>query len=292
MEASAGVLIIEDDRESCDTLGSILCSIGYRVSTASSAKEALDILKNSDQSIVIAELQMPDMNAGELVAIVKNINPKINLLVITPYLYINSAIEVMEAGAFAYITKPFNPSEIRIVTQHALEHYHLIDEVKNGGANFDLSVVDSLTGVYNHRYLHEVLDREIARANRYPQHLCLVMIDIDDFKKYNDSKGHLSGDAMLKQLSGILLKSVRNPDMVFRYSGEEFVVLMMETKKSEAQKAGCRILEAVNKDASVTVSIGIADYPGDTAQKDALFDLAKGALLKAKASGKNKICVA
>lgn len=291
MDACANVLVVEDDKEASQKLGSILCSAGNRVTIASCAKEGLEILKKEGHSIVIIELQMADMNAGEFVGSVKNIDPKINVIVITPYLFISSAIKVMEAGAFAYITRPFNPSEIRMTVQHAAEHYLLMDEAKKKAYHFDLSILDSLTGAYNHRYLHEVLDREIARANRYPQHFCLVMADIDDFNKYNDLNGHLAGDALLKQVAGLLMKYVRNPDLVFRYGGEEFVILMMETKKREAQGASLRILKSIEEALPVTASMGIADYPGDSAQKDALIKSAAEALSKAKKAGKNQACI-
>src|SRR5512135_2015637 len=221
MNKTIEVLVIEDEKESAEALGSVLYQAGYNVNLVSSAREGLKILRDVRCAAVISELRMPDMGGSELVREVKKQDPKISVLVITPYLFINSAIEVMEDGAFGYITKPFNPTEIRIVLQHAVERYFLMNEADKKSYYYDLSILDGLTGIYNHRYLHEVLDREITRARRYPQHMSLAMIDVDNFKKYNDTNGHMAGDELLRGLTNLIVRSMRNLDMVFRYGGEE-----------------------------------------------------------------------
>ena len=128
MKRSADILVIEDEKEASETIGSVLYSAGHNVNLVSSAKEGLKMLRDIHCAAVITELRMPDMSGDELVRAIKNIDPKISVIVVTPYLFINSAIEVMESGAFGYITKPFNPSEIRIVIEHAVERYYLMDE--------------------------------------------------------------------------------------------------------------------------------------------------------------------
>ena len=292
MRRSADILVIEDEKESSETLGSVLYAAGHNVSLVSSAKEGLKILKDIRCAVVITELRMPDMSGSELVRTIKNLDPKTSVIVITPYLFINSAIEVMEDGAFGYITKPFNPSEIRIVVEHAVERYFLMNEASKKSYYYDLSILDGLTGVYNHRYLHEVLDREIVRARRYPQHLSLVMTDVDNFKKYNDTNGHLAGDELLRGLSNLFVRSIRSLDMIFRYGGEEFVILMIETDKKGANLAAERILNLACLSLPTTLSMGIADYPTDATEKDILIDKADKALYQAKVTGKNKICLA
>jgi len=292
MKQSADILLIEDEKEASEALGAVLYAAGHNVNIVASAKEGLKMLKDVKCAVVITELRMPDMSGSELVRSIKDIDPKISVVVITPYLFINSAIEVMEDGAFGYVTKPFNPSEIRIVVEHALERYLLMDEANKKSYYYDLSILDGLTGVYNHRYLHEVLDREIARARRYPQHLSLMMIDVDNFKKYNDSNGHMAGDELLRAMTNLFVRSVRNLDMVFRYGGEEFVVLMIETDKKGANLAAERILNLVRLSLPTTISMGVSDYPSDATEKNVLIDKADKALYQAKTTGKNKICLA
>ncbi len=292
MKQTADILVIEDEKEASETIGSVLYAAGHNVNIVTSAKEGLRMLQDIKCAVVITELRMPDMSGSELVRAIKNIDPKISVIVITPYLFINSAIEVMEDGAFGYVTKPFNPSEIRIVVDHAIERYLLMDEANKKSYYYDLSILDGLTGVYNHRYLHEVLDREIARARRYPQHMSLMMVDVDNFKKYNDTNGHMAGDELLRAMTNLFVRSIRNLDMVFRYGGEEFVILMIETDKKGASLAADRILNLVRLSLPTTVSMGIADYPSDATEKNILIDKADKALYQAKTTGKNKICMA
>lgn len=286
------ILLIEDEKQSSEKLGAVLYAAGYNVNLASSAKEGLQILKDLKCAVVIHELRLPDMGGVELVRAIKNIDARMSIVVITPYLFINSAIEAMENGAFGYITKPFNPSEIRIVIQHAVERYCLMDEANKKSYYYDLSILDGLTGVYNHRYLHEVLDREIIRARRYPQSLSLLMIDVDNFKKYNDTNGHMAGDELLKSLTNLFVRSLRTLDMVFRYGGEEFCILLVETNKEGARLAAERLLNLVRISLPSTISMGVAEFPTDSKEKDQLIDKADKALYKAKTTGKNKVVLA
>jgi diguanylate cyclase (GGDEF)-like protein len=292
MQQSAEILLIEDEAEASEKLGAVLYAAGHNVNVASSAKEGLKLLKDLKCAVVITELRLPDMGGVELIRAIKNIDAKISVIVITPYLFINSAIEAMENGAFGYITKPFNPSEIRIVVQHAVERYFLMDEANKKSYYYDLSILDGLTGVYNHRYLHEVLDRELMRARRYPQSLSLVMVDVDNFKKYNDTNGHMAGDELLKGLTNLFVRSLRNLDMIFRYGGEEFCILLIETNKEGARLAAERLLNLVRLSLPTTISMGIAEFPTDSKEKDMLIDKADKALYQAKSTGKNKVVLA
>ena len=292
MQQSSEILLIEDEAEASEKLGAVLYAAGHNVNVASSAKEGLKLLKDLKCAVVITELRLPDMGGVELIRAIKNIDAKISVIVITPYLFINSAIEAMENGAFGYITKPFNPSEIRIVVQHAVERYFLMDEANKKSYYYDLSILDGLTVVYNHRYLHEVLDRELMRARRYPQSLSLVMVDVDNFKKYNDTNGHMAGDELLKGLTNLFVRSLRNLDMVFRYGGEEFCILLIETNKEGARLAAERLLNLVRLSLPTTISMGIAEFPTDSKEKDMLIDKADKALYQAKSTGKNKVVLA
>jgi len=292
MQQSAEILLIEDESEASEKLGAVLYAAGHNVNVASSAKEGLKLLKDLKCAVVITELRLPDMGGVELIRAIKNIDAKISAVVITPYLFINSAIEAMENGAFGYITKPFNPSEIRIVVQHAVERYFLMDEANKKSYYYDLSILDGLTGVYNHRYLHEILDRELMRARRYPQSLSLIMVDVDNFKKYNDTNGHMAGDELLKGLTNLFVRSLRNLDMVFRYGGEEFCILLIETNKDGARLAAERLLNLVRLSLPTTISMGIAEFPTDSKEKDMLIDKADKALYQAKTTGKNKAVLA
>lgn len=160
---------------------------------------------------------------------------------------------------------------------------------------------DSLTGVANHRMFHETLEREIARSDRNKKTFCLAMIDIDNFKKINDSYGHLVGDAVLVDVTKRILKTIRRGDVLSRYGGEEFTVILPETDNSGGEKLANRICKIIGDTPYVfptgkltyTVSIGLSKYdPVDsTCEKDLLISKADNALYVAKRNGKNRVVI-
>ncbi len=154
-----------------------------------------------------------------------------------------------------------------------------------------LSITDPLTGIFNHRYFIHALDQEIDRIQRYPQPLCLLMLDIDDFKIYNDTYGHLGGDSLLKGISRVLKKNLRKVDIICRYAGDEFAAILPQTTIPMAQIIADKIHRAVEKshfERQVTVSIGIAAFNSPMDRRDLIMK-ADQALYQSKRGGKNKI---
>ncbi len=162
-----------------------------------------------------------------------------------------------------------------------------------------LAITDGLTGLYNHKFFQDNLESEILRTKRYNHYVSLIILDIDYFKKYNDTYGHVRGDNILKVLAGILKEKTREVDIVARYGGEEFVVILPETGKFKAQRIAERIRKSVEeydftaqgfkKGNKITVSIGCAVYPDDAKTKRDLIENADKALYRAKESGRNKV---
>jgi len=163
-----------------------------------------------------------------------------------------------------------------------------------------LSITDDLTSLPNRRHFFDKLDEEIARARRYSRKLFLFMIDIDNFKHYNDSLGHQEGDAILRMFADRLRKSVRIPDFVARYGGEEFSIIMPEADEEMAFRMAKRLCKEIaaypfteNKNVSsenLTISIGIAGFPDDAANAVELIRKADSVLYRAKKEGKNRVC--
>jgi len=126
-----------------------------------------------------------------------------------------------------------------------------------------LAIIDPLTNIYNYRHFLKSLNHEINRLKRYSGSLCLLMIDVDDFKSYNDTYGHLEGDMLLRQVSKALSKTLRKVDIVCRYAGDEFVVILPESQAFEAEIVAEKIrkkVEALSLKRKVTLSIGIGEY--------------------------------
>jgi diguanylate cyclase (GGDEF)-like protein len=161
-----------------------------------------------------------------------------------------------------------------------------------------LSLTDGLTGLYNHRYFQEQLEVEVKRAQRYDLNLSLIMIDLDHFKEFNDTYGHLEGDNLLRKISQILKSSLRETDFVARYGGEEFAIILPETNKQGASIAAERIRKTVNEQTfgeggvKMTISLGVASYPDDACLRADLIKRADEALYRAKREGRNRICLA
>jgi diguanylate cyclase (GGDEF)-like protein len=276
----ANILVIDDEENIRELLRELLEDENFSVSTASSGEEGIEIAKERAFDVVITDLKMPGMSGIEVIRKFKEKNSNTTVIVITGYPTIESAVEAMKEGAYDYILKPFNLDHIKLVVRKAMERQNLLRE----------AIVDPLTEVYNLRFFHETLSREISRAERYSIPLSLLMIDVDDFKKYNDSFGHQAGNTLLKELAKIFIDSVRKSDMVFRYGGEEFCILLPHTGKGAVEVAR-RILYLVRKNLPVTVSIGISTFPEDAKSKEELIEKADIALYHAKKIGKNCVCL-
>lgn len=154
---------------------------------------------------------------------------------------------------------------------------------------------DELTGLYNYRYFREHLPREIDRNNRHELSLSLIMVDIDDFKRYNDAYGHHAGNQALVEMGRLLQEATRSTDIVARYGGEEFVVMLPSSSKEDAMMVAERIRRSVAGHGfprgDLTVSLGIATYPGDAADPEELVVSSDSAMYMAKSRGKNRVCI-
>jgi diguanylate cyclase (GGDEF)-like protein len=166
--------------------------------------------------------------------------------------------------------------------------------VRLGRAEID-AITDGLTGLYNHRYLHERLSEELHRAREVGQPLTALFCDLDHFKGYNDANGHSAGDTVLREVAHLIEQSVRSIDIAARYGGEEFVVLLVETGREAALVVAERIRERVRAagfsadGTPLTVSIGIAGYPEDADRREALLDKADWAMYLAKRRGRDQV---
>jgi diguanylate cyclase (GGDEF)-like protein len=189
----------------------------------------------------------------------------------------------------------YGPEELGLLallaawTAMALENLRLAQNVEK------LAVTDDLTQVYNYRFLKTALRREIKRAGRYHQDLALLMMDVDNLKAYNDRHGHLRGSFLLREMAGLFATHVRSWDLVAKYGGDEFTVILPQTDLAGAMVAAERLRAAVEEHrfplaqpGQITVSIGVAAFPADGQTTSALIETADRALYLAKQRGRNQ----
>lgn len=294
--------MVDDEEVARQLLTDFLSDIGYHVQTAPDGETALSLARENPFDLIITDIRMPGMSGIELIHSIRELNLDLdtNFIVITGYSSIEAGIAAMKEGAYDYISKPFNLEEMRVVVERALERQNLMREAKEKEYYRTLSILDGLTQLYNHRYFHELLTREINRALRYPQVFSLLIIDIDDFKKFNDRLGHLAGDCALREIAQVMLKTLRKVDLICRYGGEEFAIIVPQNNKESAAIAAERLRETISKAeikdennnplGKVTVSIGVSSFPEDGQTKEELIKSADSSLYEAKTKGKNKVC--
>jgi diguanylate cyclase (GGDEF)-like protein len=159
------------------------------------------------------------------------------------------------------------------------------------------AISDGLTGIHNYRHFHESLSAEVSRAGRYGEHFCLLMMDLDHFKSVNDTIGHQKGDEVLRAVAGVLRSCSRESDYLARYGGEEFAMVLPRTTLDEAEtlaeriRASVAVLDPGHPDLHVTMSIGVSAFPESAADSDGVLGAADAALLRAKAQGRNRVCL-
>jgi diguanylate cyclase (GGDEF)-like protein len=160
----------------------------------------------------------------------------------------------------------------------------------------DMLFIDDLSGLFNYRYLEVALERELKRAERYAAHLAILFLDIDSFKQVNDTHGHLVGSSVIREMGTLLKKSVREVDVVIRYGGDEYTIILVETTCQTASIVAERIRSQVENhlflhdeglDIKLTCSVGYACCPEDTMSKTDLLSMADQAMYAGKSSGKN-----
>jgi diguanylate cyclase (GGDEF)-like protein len=175
----------------------------------------------------------------------------------------------------------------------AIRNAQLYEEMQH------LAITDSLTGLYNRRYFFEFAEKEISQSKRYTRGLSLIMMDIDHFKRVNDRFGHQMGDRVLKNVADICLSILRKADIMCRFGGEEFMILLPETGKEEAESAAERMCQAVadavipseSGEVKITLSIGVAELDKEHDTLDSLVFAADNALYRAKAAGRDCVRV-
>ena len=290
------VLIVDDSISNIQVLYEILGD-DYEIFFATNGKQAIEMALEEQPDLIVLDVVMPQMDGHKVCEKLKTMQETkhIGIIFVTALNEVQDEAKGLRLGAIDYIVKPFSAHIVR-----ARMHNHM-ELVKHRMKLSSLSMTDGMTGIANRRQFDQVIHRELHRAIRNQEHFSLFLIDIDNFKKYNDHYGHVNGDECLKEIASAIAGSrVRMTDFVARYGGEEFAVVLPNTDREGAKVMANKMLNAItnlgiahvnnNGFGIVTASVGVQSIVPDSQMSiTSLIKQADEALYKAKSLGRNRI---
>jgi len=295
------IAIVDDDAAIRRLVRLFLHRAGFETIELTTGEEARSVLHSDPWDLAILDRKLPDLDG---VMLAHELKSKADfrtryIIMLTGEADQEDKVEGLELGADDYITKPFQYPELLARVRAGKRIVDLQKELLETNKRLELlSITDGLTALYNHRYFQDELMRNFDESKRYSRPLSLAMIDIDYFKKINDTYGHAIGDEVLKCVSKLLRDSARKTDLVARYGGEEFVVMMPETELEDAVTFAEKIrgliestdVETQAGDLRGTVSVGVASVPYTRVRSPKeMVVAADRALYRAKRGGRNRV---
>ena len=290
------VMVVEDSAPFRNSLKKILTSLQFQVFTAAHGEEAMSYFAdNPDIRLVVCDYRMPVKDGLEVLKEIRAAGDKnqIGVLMMTsPSENVNGAI-FLKNGANDFIAKPFVKEELICRVNNLIEAMENINQIA------DFANKDFLTGVYNRRYFYDDMNEYVTYAEERAEPYAVAVLDIDHFKEINDACGHDSGDRVLKTLAKKLIDETKNGDLIARFGGEEFCIVLKNVSNEEAVKffvnlraniASCNV-QLKKEQINFTVSIGVAFSRSDY-KLDELLELADEALYRAKENGRNRVEIA
>lgn len=305
------ILIVDDRPENLLALELLFEEIPCEIFRALSGNEALTQVAGNDFAMVLLDVQMPDMDGFETAEFMRG-NKKTSHV---PIIFVTAlskeqrhVFQGYKSGAVDYLFKPVEPEVLLGKVSVFLELYRHRRGLEAAQEELlrqkkileEVSIKDDLTGLYNRRHLNTVLRQEFERSKRYGTDLSCLLLDLDHFKKVNDTYGHGFGDTVLREFAHRLTNSIRSSDFAFRFGGEEFLLLLPQTDIAGAKQTGENIrlclaaenIEDINHSAAVTVSVGVCSYRQQHPEsQDDLIALADKALYAAKMNGRNQVAI-
>jgi diguanylate cyclase (GGDEF)-like protein len=298
-EPRARILVVDDEPANIELLAGIF-EEDYEVLFATDGERALEVAAQALPDVILLDVMMPGADGFEVCGRLKaeHATAPIPVIFITGVGDTEGETRGLEMGAVDYVTKPINPPVVKLRVKHQIELKRARDQLTR------LAVTDGLTGLANRREFEATLARERARLARSGGHLAVVLLDVDYFKRYNDTFGHVRGDDCLRAVAQVLRALVARPaDLAARYGGEEFACVLPELDAAQGGNVAERIRAAIEAlalphadspaSAYVTASFGVAAQrcrPGQSALE--LVTRADEQLYRAKAAGRNRVAIA
>lgn len=307
-EPQETILVVDDKANNRLLLQTYLESAGYRVRLAATGEESLRCITENAPSLVLLDVMLPGINGYEVCRIVKLSKSRRGLpvVLVTALQGEEERVKGIEAGADDFIGRPIHRLELLTRVRSLLRIRRLHDELEQKILELEkakiqlqqLAVTDGLTGLYNYQYFKHKLQIEVARSRRHGLPVSLLMMDIDHFKMYNDHFGHPLGDRVLRRFGNLLFEHVRQIDILSRYGGEEFALILPGTPKDASMIVAEKLRTLIEKSyfplseklpfGRVTMSVGAACFPDDAGNEEELVRKSDEALYRAKKEGRNR----
>jgi two-component system cell cycle response regulator len=299
---TALILVVDDNPDNLEIIATRLRYRGYEVVTAERGDQAIQQVHEHKPHLMLLDIMMPDLDGYEVARRIRADDdiPYLPIIVVTARDSTEDKVTGLDAGADDYLTKPINFPELEARVRSMLRIKRLQDQLEEKNRELEhLSISDGLTGLYNHRHLHELLQDEFERSRRTEEPVSVVMFDLDRFKQVNDTFGHQAGDRVLRELADILRETAREIDQLGRYGGEEFLAILPDSDPDAGVTFAERVRETVegqkfdirtDSPLDMTISAGVATYPHDDPEGPRrLVHYADQALYSAKNSGRNRV---
>ena len=275
------ILIVDDDKEITAVLEKILRKLGFSVRSVLGGEDALRSLKEMSFTFLLTDMRMPNMDGLELIQKVSKSYPNVNIIAMTGYSEGYRYIDVLNSGAIDFIKKPFESDELEAKIRRIINERNLRQELNR------LSITDALTGLFNQRHFYTRLQEEVMRAKRQQHPLALILLDLDNFKAYNDAYGHLAGDDILRKVGQLINESIREGvDTGYRYGGDEFAIILIDANLAVAKVIENRIEASLMKKVNIMASMGFTIFSAGMTYKEFVLKADKD-LYAAKMKRKN-----
>jgi diguanylate cyclase (GGDEF)-like protein len=278
------ILIIEDDPLALAALERLLRR-DFQVHCAAETEAALLLLRRHGEiAVILSDYRLPKVSGLEFLSRIKDEFPHTIRIILTGQVSSEELTRAMEQNILhRFFLKPWDNDILLLQMHEAFKQHQMLIEAAS----------DPVTGLANMRALQADLTREIERCKRHKRLLSLIMIDVDSFKKFNDTKGHPEGNTLLKKIAGIIKENIRNIDTAYRYAGDEFALLLPDTDNQRAFEIAERLRKKCeNLPNGSTISLGVAHLAENCQSPEALTEKADQALYLAKRKGKNQTVVA
>lgn len=295
MIARGKVLVVGDGSLSRQGLARLLRKRNFRVERAPSGDAAVRKVGRSSYDIVFLDFGLRRLNGLHALNRLLAARPELNVVVLTGEGAIGPALQAMKRGAYTYLIRPVDATALDILIRNSLERALLF---RQNATLRQEALLDDQTTAFNRRFMETYLEEELERARRYGRPFSLIFFDLDHLKKVNDRYGHLCGSRVLREIAQLAQRKLRKSDKMFRFGGDEFVVTLPETDAKGAYIVAQRIRRAVRAHrfepeegsaVTLTASFGLATFPLDGKNHEALLRRADAAMYRVKSSTRDGV---